>query len=141
MKTVPQHLLLFASQAGYQIRVFAAAARRLGIDVTLATDRCGRLDDPWNDRAIAVKFDRIEKSLDALRDLRVDGVAAVGDRPAALAAPPAELFGPPLPPPPPAPARGSRACRGRAPPRPPRRRRGVIRRALPSPRQCPRLPR
>src|ERR1039458_7310819 len=105
MKTVPQHLLLFASKAGYQIRVFAAAARRLGIDVTLATDRCGRLDDPWNDRAIAVKFDRIEKSLDALRDLRVDGVAAVGDRPAVLAAAAAELFGVPF-----HPLASARAC-------------------------------
>ncbi len=90
---MPQHLLLFAAKAGYQIRTFAASARRLGIEVTLATDRCGRMDDPWNDRAIAVKFDHIEKSLPALRELRVDGVAAVGDRPAVLAAAVAEMFG------------------------------------------------
>ena len=96
MESVPQHLLLFASKAGYQIRVFAAAARRLGIDVTLATDRCGRLDDPWNDRAIAVKFDSIPYSLDILRELQVDGVAAVGDRPAVLAAAAAEMFGVPF---------------------------------------------
>src|SRR5690242_5698401 len=82
----PPRLLLFAATTGYQIRVFADAARRLGIDLALATDRCHILDDPWGDRAIAVKFDRIEESVDALRGLAFDGVAAVGDRPAVLAA-------------------------------------------------------
>ena len=42
-------------------------------ELTLATDRCHILDDPWGDRAIAVKFDRIAESLDALRGLRCDG--------------------------------------------------------------------
>lgn len=86
-------LLLFASTTGYQIRVFADAARRLGIDLTLATDRCHILDDPWNDRAIAVKFDHITESVDALHNLRVDAVAAVGDRPAVLAAAAAHALG------------------------------------------------
>jgi biotin carboxylase len=93
---VAQHLLLFAATTGYQIRVFAEAARRLGVDVTLATDRCHILDDPWGDRAIAVKFDRIAESLEALRGLTVDGVAAVGDRPAVLAAESAAMFGVPF---------------------------------------------
>jgi biotin carboxylase len=93
---VAKHLLLFAATTGYQIRVFADAARRLGVDVTLATDRCHILDDPWGDRAIAVKFDQIEESLKALRGLRVDGVAAVGDRPAVLAAAAAEMLGVPF---------------------------------------------
>ena len=95
-KSVAKHLLLFAATTGYQIRVFADAARRLGVDVTLATDRCHILDDPWGDRAIAVKFDQIEESLKALRGLRVDGVAAVGDRPAVLAAAAAEMLGVPF---------------------------------------------
>ncbi len=84
---------MFAATTGYQIRVFADAARRLGVDVTLATDRCHILEDPWGDRAIAVKFDQIAESLTALRGLRVDGVAAVGDRPAVLAAAAAEMLG------------------------------------------------
>src|ERR1035437_6219307 len=96
MKSVAKHLLLFAATTGYQIRVFADAARRLGVDVTLATDRCHILDDPWGDRAIAVKFDQIAESLKALRGLRVDGVAAVGDRPAVLAAAAAEMLGVPF---------------------------------------------
>src|SRR5215472_7921177 len=90
MVTVAPRLLLFAATTGYQIRVFADAARRLGVSLTLATDRCHVLDDPWGDDALAVKFDRIPDSVEALSRLRFDGVAAVGDRPAALAAAAAE---------------------------------------------------
>jgi hypothetical protein len=97
MESVAKRLLLFAATTGYQIRVFADAARRLGVDLTLATDRCHILEDPWGDRAIPVKFDRmdgsVEPSLDALRGMRFDGVAAVGDRPAILAAEAAEMLG------------------------------------------------
>jgi biotin carboxylase len=96
MGTVPKHLILFAATTGYQIRVFADAARRLGMDLTLATDRCHVLEDPWADRAIAVKFDRIPESVDILRGLACDGVAAVGDRPAVLAAEAAEALGVPF---------------------------------------------
>jgi glutathione synthase/RimK-type ligase-like ATP-grasp enzyme len=93
---VPNRLLLFAATTGYQIRVFADAAERLGMDLTLATDRCHVLDDPWGDHAIAVKFDRIAESLDSLRSLEFDGVAAVGDRPAVLAAEAAAALGIPF---------------------------------------------
>jgi len=31
---------LIAATTGYQTRAFAEAAERLGVDVTLATDRC-----------------------------------------------------------------------------------------------------
>jgi biotin carboxylase len=111
MESVPKHLLLFAATTGYQIRVFADAARRLGVDFTLATDRCHVLDDPWGDRAIAVKFDRIRESLDTLRGVhfdgpRFDGVAAVGDQPAVLAAEAARMLGIPFHPP-----AAARACR------------------------------
>ncbi len=96
-----KHLLLFAATTGYQIRVFAEAARHLGMDLTLATDRCHILDDPWGDRAVAVRFDRIPESLDALRGLHAhfDGVAAVGDGPAVLAAEAAQVLGLPFHPP------------------------------------------
>jgi ATP-grasp domain/L-amino acid ligase C-terminal domain 2 len=101
---VAKRLLLFAATTGYQIRVFADAARRIGADLTLATDRCHILEDPWNDRAIPVKFDGAE-SLEALRGLQFDGVAAVGDRPAMLAAEAAEMLGAPFHPP-----AAARAC-------------------------------
>jgi hypothetical protein len=100
-----KRLLLFAATTGYQIRVFADAARRLGADLTLATDRCHIMEDPWGDRAIPVKFDRIEESLAALRGMQFDGVAAVGDRPAILAAEAAEMLGIPFHPP-----AAARAC-------------------------------
>jgi formate-dependent phosphoribosylglycinamide formyltransferase (GAR transformylase) len=98
MESVSKHLLLFAATTGYQIRVFAEAARRLGVDFTLATDRCHVMEDPWGDHAIAVKFDRIPESLDTLH-------AAVGDHPALLAAEAAEMLGIPFHPP-----AAARAC-------------------------------
>jgi biotin carboxylase len=94
-----RRLLLFASTTGYQIRVFAEAAQRLGVELTLATDRCHVMDDPWGDHAVAVKFDRPKESLAILRGLRFDGVAAVGDKPAVLAAQAAEMLGLPFHPP------------------------------------------
>ena len=99
------NLLLFAATTGYQIRVFADAARRLGMSLTLATDRCHVLEDPWGDRAVAVKFGRVPESLDALRELHADGVAAVGDQPAVLAAEAAAMLGVPFHPP-----AAARAC-------------------------------
>src|SRR5581483_7713749 len=98
-------LLLFASTTGYQIREFDAAARRLGVDLRLATDRCHVMEDPWGDRAIAVKFGQVAESLEALRGLAVAGVAAVGDEPAILAAEAAEMLGVPFHPP-----MAARAC-------------------------------
>src|SRR6185437_11437319 len=51
---------------------------------------CHIMEDPWNDRAIPVKFDDSPESIAAARDalaaLSFDGIAAVGDRPAILAA-------------------------------------------------------
>jgi biotin carboxylase len=94
---VSRSLILFAATTGYQIRVFAEAARRLGVNLTLASNRCDSLDDPWGDHAIAVKFDhRMARSMGALRGLRFDGVAAVGDRPAVLAARAAPELGAPF---------------------------------------------
>jgi biotin carboxylase len=81
-----KRLLLFAATTGYQIRVFAEAARRLGVDLTLATDRCHILENPWGDHAVPIRFEDIPASLEALRGRSFDAVAAVGDRPAVLAA-------------------------------------------------------
>ncbi len=97
---MPQRLVVFAATTGYQIRVFADAARRLGIDFTLATNRCSRLDDPWGDHAIPVKFDhRLRQSIGAFHGLEFHAVAAVGDRPAVLAAEVARTLGLPFHPP------------------------------------------
>ncbi len=85
-----KRLLLFATKLGYQTRSFNAEAQKLEVEIAFVTDRCGRMDDPWNDRAIPAHFDSPEKAaqkiLEAQRDLRVDGVLALGDRPAPTAA-------------------------------------------------------
>jgi len=88
--TRKKRILLFATKLGYQTRSFQTAAEKLGAEIVYVTDRCGRLDDPWNDRAIAVHFELPEGAaavvLEAQRGLQVDGVLAVGDRPTPAAA-------------------------------------------------------
>ncbi|MFN7919199.1 MAG: ATP-grasp domain-containing protein [Bryobacteraceae bacterium] len=90
-------ILIVASTTGYQTSRFAEAARRLGVESTLATDRCHVLDDPWGDRALPVRFEAPEESVAMLGpSLGVDGIVAVGDRPAYLASRIAERFGLPF---------------------------------------------
>ena len=85
-----KRLLLFATKLGYQTRSFNAAAKKLDVEIAFVTDRCGRMDDPWNDHALAAHFDAPEtaahKILEAQRGLPVDGILALGDRPAPTAA-------------------------------------------------------
>src|ERR1700687_3583791 len=84
-------VLVFAGKLGYQTRSFDAAAQKLGVELAFVTDRCHQLDDPWGDRAIAVHFESPEVAaytvLEAARaGERVDGILALGDRPAVAAA-------------------------------------------------------
>ena len=85
-----KRILLFATKLGYQTRSFQTAAEKLGVELAYVTDRCGRLDDPWNDHALAVNFELPEGAagsvLERERELPVDGVLAVGDRPTLAAA-------------------------------------------------------
>jgi biotin carboxylase len=96
-------ILLVAATTGYQTRSFTEAARRNGVDVTLATDRCHVLEDPWRDNAIPVRFEGPRESADVLADaagnLSVDGIIAVADRPTLVAALAAEKIGIPWHPP------------------------------------------
>jgi biotin carboxylase len=88
-------VLLFAATTGYQIRAFDDAATSLGVDLQIASDSCDRLDDPWRDRAIPVRFHELPQSLRALEQalpVPPDGVIAVGDRPTVLAAHAARRF-------------------------------------------------
>jgi biotin carboxylase len=90
-------VLILSTTTGYQVRSFGEAASRAGIDLMFATDRCHRLDDPWRDAAVAVRFHEEDASLraivDAARARPVDGVIAVGDRPVVLAARAAQALG------------------------------------------------
>ncbi len=91
-----KRVLLLSHSTGYQLRAFNDAAERLGVEIVFATDRCHRLDDPWQDRAIAVRFHDVASSLGAIVDRArrtpVNGVIAVGDRPVVLAACAAEAL-------------------------------------------------
>jgi D-alanine-D-alanine ligase-like ATP-grasp enzyme len=96
MSTQAKRVLVFAGKLGYQTRSFDAAARKLGVELAFVTDRCHQLDDPWGDRAIAVHFESPEVAaytvLEEVRrnnqglQGRVDGILALGDRPAVAAA-------------------------------------------------------
>lgn len=85
-----KRVLLFASKLGYQTRSFDEAARRLGVELVFVTDRCHQLEDPWGDRAVAVRFESPESAaqtvVESQRAQRVDGILALGDRPAVTAA-------------------------------------------------------
>src|SRR5260370_34182116 len=85
-----KRVLVFAGKLGYQTRSFDEAARKLGVALTFVTDRCHQLEDPWGDRAIPVHFESSEAAaytvLEAVRaGERVDGILALGDRPAVAA--------------------------------------------------------
>ena len=87
-----KRVLVLASKLGYQTRSFDEAARKLGVELVFITDRCHQLADPWGDRAIPVHFETPDAAafevLQVVRadDLRVDGILALGDRPAVTAA-------------------------------------------------------
>ena len=85
-----RRVLLVAATTGYQIRSFHRAAERLGLRLIVASDRCHILDDPWRDGAIPVRFhnegDAVRAIVDATVDRPLDGVVAVGDRPAVIGA-------------------------------------------------------
>ncbi|MBV8847689.1 MAG: ATP-grasp domain-containing protein [Bryobacterales bacterium] len=82
-----KRILLVAAKTGYQVREFYGAAERLGVHLVLATDRCHILDDPWSDRAAPVQFAHPQGAMEALKQRGpFDGIVAVGDQPAYVAA-------------------------------------------------------
>jgi biotin carboxylase len=82
-----KRILIVAATTGYQTRMFADAARRLGFEAVLATDRCHVLEDPWGDRAIPVRFDDPYSASEAIAQAGpFDGIIAVADRPTLVAA-------------------------------------------------------
>ena len=86
-----KRVLLVAATTGYQVREFAEAARALDVELVLATDRCHILENPWGDDAAAVRFEDPEPGIEALVARGpFDGILAVGDRPANVAAKAAE---------------------------------------------------
>ena len=96
-------ILLVAATTGYQTRMFGDAVRRHGAELVFATDRCHQLDDPWSDDAIAIRFNdeagSVRAIVDATGDMPIQGVVAVGDRPAVIGALAADAIGVPGHPP------------------------------------------
>ena len=90
-------VLVLSNTTGYQLRAFDDAAAGLGMALVFATDSCHKLDDPWQDQAIPVRFHDVEASVEAIveraRATPIDGVIAVGDRPVMLAARAAAALG------------------------------------------------
>ncbi len=83
-----KRVLLFAAKSGYQTEAYAEAAARLSMEVILATDRCHVLDDPYGDHAVPIRFEDPERAVPALAERvgRIDGIVALGDKPAFVAA-------------------------------------------------------
>src|SRR5712672_3348780 len=91
-----KRILIVAATSGYQTRMFADAARRLGMEPVLATDRCHVLEDPWGDRAIPVRFDDPYAAAETIAQAGpFGGILAVADRPTWIAALAAEKLGMP----------------------------------------------
>jgi predicted ATP-grasp superfamily ATP-dependent carboligase len=90
MTNPSKRLLLFTAKLGYQTRSFEEAAHKLGVQLIYVTDRCHQLEDPWGDQAIAVHFENPEAAaytvMEATRGQDLNGILALGDRPAAAAA-------------------------------------------------------
>jgi biotin carboxylase len=78
-------LILLSTTTGYQASAFREAARRMGVPLALASDRCHVLEDPWQDGAIAVRFQHPRESAHAIvefaRSEPIAGIVAVGDQP------------------------------------------------------------
>lgn len=90
-------IVIVAAKLGYQVRIFTEAAKRIGLQIKLITDRCHQLEDPWGDEAIPLQFDNPD--LASLPALKADGIIGVGDRPAYIASLIAERLGIPFHPP------------------------------------------
>ncbi len=90
MKSQQKNLLLFTSKLGYQTRSFEDAARKLEVKLIYVTDRCERLEDPWEDGAVAVHFQNPEaaayRAMEVSRGQNVQGIIALGDKPVVAAA-------------------------------------------------------
>jgi len=86
----PQRILLLFITTGYEGRDFAEAARRLGVECVLGTDRCHVLEDPWGDGALPLRFEDPEAAarqiVEYARAHPLHAIVPVGDRPTLAAA-------------------------------------------------------
>ena len=87
--TRPRLMLLFTT-TGYEAREFVQAAHQLGVETVLGSDRCHVLDDPWQDGALPLRFERPQEAaqhiLDYARTQPLDAILPIGDTPVLTAA-------------------------------------------------------
>jgi len=85
----PRLMLLFTT-TGYEAREFVQAAQHLGVDTVLGSDRCHVLNDPWQDGALPLRFERPQEAaqliLDYARSQPLDAILPIGDTPVLTAA-------------------------------------------------------
>jgi biotin carboxylase len=77
------HLLILTTTTGYQTREFARAAEKLGLQVVFGSDRCHKLDDPWQDGALPLKFEKPDEAARKIvayaRSKPLHAIVALGD--------------------------------------------------------------
>jgi biotin carboxylase len=82
-------MLLFTT-TGYEAREFVQAAQQLGVDTVLGSDRCHVLDDPWQDGALPLRFERPQEAAQRIVDYAhsqpLDAILPIGDAPVLTAA-------------------------------------------------------
>jgi biotin carboxylase len=82
--------MLLYTTTGYEAREFVHTARHLGVETVLGSDRCKVLDDPWEDDAVPLRFERPQEAVRRIVDLvgrqPVDAILPVGDTPLLSAA-------------------------------------------------------
>lgn len=90
-------MVLLLPSTSYRANDFVAAAKELGVEVVIASDRVSPVLDPAGTRAIELPFDDPDRAAALLTDLDgrgpVDAVVAVDDQGVVLAARTAELLG------------------------------------------------
>ena len=97
LKGEKRRLLLLTTTTGYQTRAFVQTAEKLGLAVVFGSDRCHVLDDPWQDGALALKFEdpgpSAAKIVEYARCQPVDAIVALADLTPPTAARAAERLG------------------------------------------------
>ena len=78
-----RRLLILTTTTGYQTREFVRAAERLGLEVLFGSDRCHKLEDPWQDGALPLKFQKPDeaarKIVEYARTKTLNAIVALGD--------------------------------------------------------------
>ena len=83
-------LMLLYTTTGYEAREFIRTTRQLGVETVLGSDRCDVLDDPWEDDAVPLRFERPREAAQRIADIAgqhpITAILPVGDIPLLSAA-------------------------------------------------------